>query len=315
MWETFMQEGQRPVVVVGSINMDLVSRVPQIPRAGETVIGNDFKMYPGGKGANQAVGVARLGYPVMMIGMLGADAFGRQLRTHMQAEGVDMSHVGEVDCASGLATILVDDGGENCIVVTNGANFELTPEVLLSKREVLRGAGLVLAQLEIPMETVECLATLCREFEVPLMLDPAPARTLPQGLMGGTRWITPNETEAQFYVREANGVGVPEEMVLAKLSGMGARGIVLKQGAQGVVLVDGDRVAHRINSPMVRAVDTTAAGDAFNAAFAVGLMQGYDPVKSARFAATAASISVTRAGAQPSMASKQEVSAALEWKQ
>ena len=306
-----MQEGRRPIVVVGSINMDLVSRVPHIPRAGETVIGHDFNMYPGGKGANQAVGVARLGYPVMMIGMVGTDAFGRALREHMQSVGVDMSHVGEVDSASGLASILVDDAGENCIVVTNGANFQLTPDILRSKREVLRNAGAVLAQLEIPMETVECLAELCREFGVPLILDPAPAHALADGLLRGTRWLTPNETEAQFY---ASGAGSVDD-VLSKLFGMGAQGIVLKQGAQGAILVGEDRVTHRVGSPVVRAVDTTAAGDAFNAAFAVALRLGYDPAESARYAATAASISVTRAGAQPSMATKEEVSAAFQTKQ
>lgn len=306
-----MQEGQRPIVVVGSINMDLVSRVPHIPRAGETVTGHDFKMYPGGKGANQAVGVARLGYAVKMIGMLGTDAFGRALREHMQSEGVDTSDVVQTESASGLASILVDDAGENCIVVTNGANFNLTPDILLSKREVLCAAGVVLAQLEIPMETMECLAELCVSYDVPLILDPAPARALPEGLLRRTTWLTPNETEVQFYAEGARS----EEAVLSKLFGMGVQGIVLKQGAQGAVLVGEDRVVHRVASPVVRAVDTTAAGDAFNAAFAVGLMLKYDPAESARYAATAASISVTRAGAQPSMATKEEVSAVFHPKQ
>lgn len=306
-----MQEGQRPIVVVGSINMDLVSRVPHLPRAGETVIGHEFQMYPGGKGANQAVGVARLGYPVKMIGMLGTDAFGHQLREQMQSEGVDTSDVGQANSASGLASIWVDDAGENYIVITNGANFELTPDILLSKTEVLRSAGVVLAQLEIPMDTVKCLTELCASSGVPLILDPAPATTLPEGLLRNITWLTPNETEAQFY---ADGAG-SEEVMIAKLFGMGARGLVLKRGAQGAVVVGEDRVAHRVSTPVVRAVDTTAAGDAFNAAFAVGLMWGYGPAESARFAATAASISVTRAGAQPSMATQEEVRVAFQPKQ
>jgi ribokinase len=303
-----MQSDQRPIVVVGSINMDLVSNVPHIPRAGETVLGHHFQMHPGGKGANQAVGVARLEYPVKMIGMVGRDAFGKQMLEQLKKEGVDTTHVGEAPAATGIAMIQVDTAAENSIVVAPGANLHLTPEVLRDKKEILRTAGIVLAQLEIPIETVQCLAEICSELHVPLILDPAPAHTLPEGVLNAVTWLTPNETEAQFY---AKGTSSDEEM-LAMLLRTGVQGVILKRGALGCVLVGSDGVAHNLPAYKVRAVDTTAAGDAFNAAFAVGLLLGYGFVESARFATAAASISVTRSGAQPSLATRKEVLLALE---
>jgi ribokinase len=302
-----MSEQRRPVVVVGSINMDLVSRVPAIPRAGQTILGTGFMTHPGGKGANQAVGVARLGYPVKMIGMLGKDAFGKQLRDHLDADGVDTTEIGTSAEATGNATILVEDSGQNCIVVTPGANASLTSEILRRKADVLRGAGLVLAQLEIPLDTVLCLVEMCRSMNVPLILDPAPAVSLPAEILSGVTWFTPNETEAEFY---ANGIA-DEPSLLNKLFGMGIQRLILKRGAHGCVVIGEDRVPRRVPSPAVHAVDTTAAGDAFNAAFAVALMQGNDPVKSAQFATAAAAISVTRAGAQPSLPTTHEVSEAM----
>jgi ribokinase len=306
--EKSMYNDMRPIVVVGSINIDLVSTVPRIPRAGETIFGFDFQTHAGGKGANQAVGVARLEYPVMMIGMVGRDAFGHQLRTQLQLEGVDINEVGQVDAATGTASILVDAAGENSIVVTPGANLHLTPEVLLGKVDIFRRAGLVLAQLEIPIETVLCLAAICADLNLPLILDPAPAQALPNGKLEGVTWLTPNETEAQFY---ANGSSSEDE-ILATLFGLGTKGIILKRGALGSMLCGEDRIQHLIPAPTVKAIDTTAAGDAFNAAFAVGLMNGYQPVQSAQFATAAAALSVTRAGAQPSLATKREVLVALE---
>lgn len=303
-----MHNDLRPIVVVGSINIDLVSTVPRIPRAGETIFGFDFQTHAGGKGANQAVGVARLEYPVMMIGMVGRDAFGHQLRAQLQLEGVDINEVGQVEAATGTASILVDAAGENSIVVVPGANLYLTPEVLLGKIDIFRRAGLVLAQLEIPIETVVCLAEICADLNLPLILDPAPAQTLPTGKLEGVTWLTPNETEAQFY---ANGASSEDEIV-ATLFSLGTKGIILKRGALGSMLCGDDRIQHLIAAPSVQAIDTTAAGDAFNAAFAVGLMSGYQSVQSAQFATAAAALSVTRAGAQPSLATKREVLLSLE---
>ncbi|MBB5066057.1 ribokinase [Granulicella mallensis] len=300
-----MQSDSRPIVVVGSINIDLVSRVPRIPRAGETIFGYGFQTHPGGKGANQAVGIARLGGVVKMIGMVGRDAFGKEMREHLSKEGVDMTSVGDVDDATGIASIFVDDAGENSIVVTAGANLHVTPDLLRSKSEILRTAGAVLTQLEIPVETVLCLSEMCAEMNVPLILDPAPAQTLPAETLHGVTWMTPNETEAQFYAKGAT----TEEELVNMLFKAGAHGVILKRGALGSVLAGEDRITHRIAAHAVRAIDTTAAGDAFNAAFAVGLMKGYEPVKSAEFASVSAAISVTRAGAQPSLATWDEVMA------
>jgi ribokinase len=304
-----MQSDLRPIVVVGSINMDMVSTVLRIPRAGETIFGRDFQTHAGGKGANQAVGVARLGYPVQMIGMVGRDAFGEQLRAQLDKEGVDTTEVGYADASTGVASILVDAAGENSIVVVPGANLHLTPEVLRSKTKILRNAGLVLAQLEIPLETIQCLAEMCAEWNIPFVLDPAPAQSLPDGVLRGVTWLTPNETEAEFYAKGASS----EEEILSALFGAGAKGVILKRGALGSLLAGEDHLLHRIPAPHVQAVDSTAAGDAFNAAFAVGLIQQYDPLYSARFATAAAALSVTRAGAQQSMATKEEVMSALQW--
>jgi ribokinase len=287
--------------------MDLVSRVPFIPRAGQTIFGNGFKTHPGGKGANQAVAVARLGYPVTMIGMLGKDAFGRQLREQMEREGVNTEHIGEAEEATGTATILVDDAGENCIVVTPGANAMLTPEILLQQKDLLASAGVVLVQLEVPIETVQCLAEVCGSLNVPLILDPAPATKLPASLMQGVTWFTPNETEAEFYTSNA----ASDAEIIRSLQSLGGKGLILKRGAHGCLLVGEDGLLHRVAAPKVHAVDTTAAGDAFNAAFAVSLMQGLNHVQSATYATTAAALSVTRAGAQSSLASGDEVNAAM----
>lgn len=298
----------RPILVVGSINMDLVSNVASIPRAGETVLGSNFQMHAGGKGANQAVAVARLEYPVIMIGMVGRDAFGRQMKEQLSREGVDTTHIGECGDATGIAMIQVDSAGQNSISVAPGANSQVTPELLRGKRELIRTAGAVLAQLEIPIETVLCLSEMCREFEVPLILDPAPAHELPAELFSTITWFTPNETEAQFYAKGSDS----DEKLIAKLLRAGVKGVILKRGENGSVVAGKDGVAHSVAAPVVHAVDTTAAGDAFNAAFAVALMRGSEPLECAAFASAAASISVTRAGAQPSLARKAEVVAALE---
>ena len=307
-----MHSDQRPIVVIGSINMDLVSSVPHIPGAGETILATDFQTHPGGKGANQAVGVARLGYPVHMIGMVGRDAFGDLLREQLKNEGVDVSEVHTVDATTGTATILVDPAGENSIVVAAGANLRLSPTVLREHSAVIRGAGVILAQLEIPLETVLSLAEMCANANIPLILDPAPARGLPLGTLKGVTWLTPNETETRFYAGDASS----DDEILSRLFATGAKGAILKRGSLGSVVYGEDRVPHRVPAQAVKAVDTTAAGDAFNAAFAVGLMNRYDAIESAQFASAAAAVSVTRAGAQPSLATREEVFAVLgsAWK-
>jgi ribokinase len=297
---------RKPIVVVGSINIDLVAQAHRIPVAGETVAGLDFQTHPGGKGANQAVAVARLGYPVSLIGRTGDDAFGAQLRDGLSDAGVDISAVGTSKGSSGVAVIIVSPSGENVIVVTPGANGLVTPSDIDANTYLIRSAGLVLTQLEIPLATVEHLAAVCARERVPLMLDPAPARDLPASVLKGTRWFTPNETEASFYLSNSPRAESPGQIAEALLA-LGPEAVVLKLGARGVYLGDHQGLAKQIDGFRVRAVDTTAAGDAFNGTFATALMLGNPPAESARFAAAAAAISVTRPGAQPSMPTMSEV--------
>ncbi|HEY5381031.1 MAG TPA: ribokinase [Acidobacteriaceae bacterium] len=298
----------KPIVVVGSINMDLVSHAQHLPRPGETIVGTSFHLHSGGKGANQAVAVARLGHPSILLGKIGSDAFGQQLLDTLRDYGVDTQHIEISNGSSGTATIVVDEAGENCIVVTPGANLEVTPHYLRGKMDVLRSAGMVLAQLEIPLPTVEWLARVCEESGIPLILDPAPARLLPQSLLSRVAWFTPNETEAVFYAQGLSG----EDGVMSKLQTSGIRNLILKRGPEGAMLVAADGLQHWIEAFPVSALDSTAAGDAFNGAFAVAMLRGYAPVESARFAAAAAAISVTREGAQPSLPTGEETEELLQ---
>lgn len=301
--------GQKPIVVVGSINMDLVAVTERIPAAGETVIGTDFQIHPGGKGANQAVAIARLGYPVWLIGCLGNDVFGAQLRSNLHGAGVEISGVSTCEGASGVAVIVVSETGENSIVVTPGANVRVTPRELAANIEIIRRAGIVLTQLEIPLETVQYLAEFCAREDVPLILDPAPARDLPLKIFKRIAWFTPNETEAAFFTgRKGDNRDPVAPVEVAKgLLAKGNRGVVLKMGPHGAYIASQEGVSVQVAAVPVKAIDTTAAGDAFNGGFATGLMLGKSPLESARFASTVAAISVTRYGAQPSMPTMAEV--------
>jgi ribokinase len=294
---------RKPVVVVGSINLDLVANTARIPVAGETVSGSDFQTHHGGKGANQAVAVGRLGYPVRMLGRVGDDAFGAELKAGLNNAGVDPAGVATSQGSSGVAVIVVAESGENSIVVVPGANGHVTPLDIDANLEMIRSAGLVLAQLEIPIETVVHLATICAREGVPLMLDPAPATALPHELLKHVTWFTPNETEAAFFIEN--------DAVANGLRGKGLSGIVLKLGSKGAYIAPPGGEAVSIQPFAVSAVDTTAAGDCFNGAFAVGLLLGKESSEAARFAAAAAAISVTRAGAQSSMPTMAEVEAML----
>ena len=299
--------GKKPIVVVGSINQDLVAVAERIPAIGETIIGTDFQIHPGGKGANQAVAVARLGYPVHLIGRLGDDAFGDQLRTHLSSAKVDLSAVAVSHGTSGVAVIEVSARGENSIIVTQGANAKVTPSDIDQNLDLIRKAGFVLTQLETPLATVEHLISICAREDVPLILDPAPARELPQSVFSKVEWFTPNETEAAFYAAGQTKLHMPSSEIAETLLRRGCQGVVLKMGSRGVCLASPKCPAQVQPAFQVNAIDTTAAGDSFNGAFAVALMLGKSPHESAAFAAAAAAVSVTRAGAQPSMPTMPEV--------
>jgi ribokinase len=304
---------QKPIVVVGSINLDLVVGADRIPQVGETIIGNSFSTFYGGKGANQAVAAAKLGYPVSMVGNVGSDAFGTQLRNGLEEAGVDTTYVNTVEGASGVALITTGLRGENNIVVVPGANGHLTPKLLEKAATILEHAGFLLAQLEIPLETVEYLAQFAERHNIPLMLDPAPARELSEKLLRRVTWITPNESETQELLKTNFENGDQRSYAAAeRLLDCGVKNVLLKLGSRGCLIAQGTLAKERVPAFPVSAVDTTAAGDAFNAGFAVGLMRGSTVARSAIFASAVAAISVTRPGAQPSMPTGDEVECFLE---
>jgi len=302
-----MSEERKPLVVVGSINMDLVARCARIPLPGQTVAGTGFTTTPGGKGANQAVAVARLGYPVQMVGAVGDDVFGQTLLDNLTQAGVGTAAVARVSGPSGVAPILVADRGENSIVVVPGANGKVDRALIDAQADLIRSAGMVLCQLELPISTVTHLLALCSEAAVPVMLDPAPAAALHESVWKHVAWFTPNETEAAFYL----GEDLPPEDGAKRLLARGVGGVVLKRGSEGAYVAIAGGESDWVPSFRVDAVDTVAAGDCFNGAFAVALLAGRDPWAAARFAAAAAAISVTRRGAQASMPSRDEVDAFL----
>jgi ribokinase len=296
----------RPIVVVGSINLDLVARAASIPRPGETLTGDSFRTFFGGKGANQAVAVARLGYPVTMLGNVGDDAFGEQLKTGLRQAGVSVDAVSVVPGASGVALIVISSAGQNSIVVVPGANGLLSPAQLEKQSSLLQKAGVLLAQLEIPLESVESLAAFAERHAIPLLLDPAPARALPAALLRRVTWLTPNESEAETLLNKP-GLCASDPLRAAKeLLKMGPHNVIVKLGARGCIVASSNGTIDEIPAFSVEAVDTTAAGDAFSGGFAVGLMRGHSPKDSAIFASAVAAISVTRHGAQPSMPTNDE---------
>ena len=296
----------KPIVVVGSINIDLVATSDRLPVPGETIFGNVFNTFFGGKGANQAVAAAKLGYPVVMIGKVGEDVFGSQLIDGLRQAGVETQFVGRAAGASGVALILTDQHGENSIVVVPGANGKLMPSDLERQEDFLQDAGIILTQLEIPLATVEALGHIATKHQVPLVLDPAPARALPSSILRNVRWITPNEVETRHLLQES-GPELPEREAAEQLLAAGVSHVVLKLGARGALVVENAKTQTPVPGFPVKAVDTTGAGDAFNAAFAVALMRGQTAPEAARFANAVAAISVTRRGAQPSMPDAKEV--------
>lgn len=302
-----MNSSRKPIVVVGSINMDLVASTPRIPGAGETLTGHGFTTTPGGKGANQAVAAARLGYPVRMIGAVGDDVFGQALIDNLAASGVNTEGVSRLSGPSGVAPIFVAENGQNAIVVIPGANGKVDPALVDRHAEIIRSAGMVLCQLELPMETINHTVDLCAQFDVPAMLDPAPAAPLSDAIWNRIAWFTPNETEAAFYLKDDS----EPEAVARELLARGLKGVVLKRGAEGAYVAVAGGEKRRVRYFPLDAIDTVAAGDCFNGAFAVALLEGKDPFAAARFACAAAAISVTRRGAQASMPSRVDVDAFL----
>lgn len=306
----------KKIVVVGSINLDLVSSAARMPLVGETIIGQGFATHSGGKGANQAVCAARLGADVSMIGRLGEDSFASDLRKGLNFAGVHTEYIESVSGSSGTAIILVTADGSNSIVVNPGANASLRPQDLIACEDLFRSASIILSQLEIPLETVEELGRIAERLEIPFLLDPAPALPLSSALLKTVTWLTPNESECQSllkslgYSRIEATNPIPPEAAVQPFLDAGVRNVILKLGVRGVYIAGRDVEPAYIPSFPVTAVDTTAAGDAFNGGFAFALTSGsLDPLSAARFANAVAAVSVTRSGAQGSMPRLEEVNA------
>jgi ribokinase len=298
------------VCVVGSLNMDLVVKTPRLPQVGETLTGAEFGTFPGGKGANQAVAAARLGAAVTMIGCVGADAFGMQQLSGLRREGIDVARVRtEPGAATGVAFITVDAAGQNMIVVAPGANMRLRPEDVVAAARVIAAARVVLLQLEVPMDAVVRAARLGREAGAIVCLDPAPAALLPDDLWPLIDVINPNETEARVLTGMPVGSLSEAERAAEALLQKGAGAAVIKLGERGSVYVSTTGRAH-VPALLVKALDTTAAGDAFAAALGVALGEGQALPDAVRFATHAAALKVTRMGAQ-SMPTRAEVEEAM----
>ena len=287
--------------------MDLVVKSPRIPVVGETILGEDFIMTPGGKGANQAVAAVKLGAQVYFIAKLGDDIFAEQSLKNFKKEGVKTKYVIQTsDAPSGVALITVDDAGNNVIVVAPGANQKLSPEDVKKAESDIASSGAVVAQLEIPLETVEFAAQLANDSGVPFILDPAPAQKLSPELLQMVDVLTPNETEAQILT----DTDVTEEdsarIAAKKLLECGVKSVIVTMGAKGFLLAADDKMEF-VPAVKVNAVDATAAGDAFTGSLAVGLAQGKTLADAATFANYVAALSVTKMGAQSSMPTREAV--------
>ncbi len=296
----------KKIVVVGSANTDMVVKAATLPLPGETLLGGTFFMNAGGKGANQAVAAARLGGSVTLVAKVGNDIFGKQTIEGLQKENIDTDFVFTDDTApSGIALIMVNEEGENCIVVAPGANANLLPADIETVNAI-NEAAIILMQLEIPLATIEAVATKAKATNHQLIINPAPAQALSDELLNDLFLITPNETEATLLT----GITVTDQATASK-----AADIFLNKGVQNVIITLGKQGAYfknrneqfKVAAPVVQAKDTTAAGDTFSGALTVALTENMDWQEAIQFAVTAASISVTRLGAQASVPYRKEI--------
>ena len=302
----------KKIVVIGSCNTDMVIKADRLPVPGETILGGTFLMNPGGKGANQAVAVARQGGQVTLISKTGNDIFGRQSVELYNSEGINTDYIfSDPANPSGVALITVDAFGENCIVVASGANASLLPKDIEKAKDVIISADILLMQLEVPLETVEYASAIAAKSGVKVILNPAPAQSLPLSLMENLYMITPNKTEAELL----SGIKVIDLESAKKAANIiaekGVENVVITLGSQGSLLRQ-DGSFYSIDALTVEAVDTTAAGDTFNGTLCVGLSEGMSIVDAIKMASKAAAIAVTRMGAQSSIPFRKELSILCE---
>jgi ribokinase len=295
------------ILVVGSSNTDMIIRMDRLPGPGETLLGGEYTTAAGGKGANQAVGAARAGGRVIFVGRVGTDGLGRSALANLRRDGVDVKHVvRDREAPSGVALIFVARGGENSIAVASGANDRLSPADVERAGAAFRRTSVLLVQLETPLNTVARAVELASDAGVRVILNPAPARALPDRILRKVSILTPNEHEAEILT----GIKVGDKAGAARAAGAliarGVKTVIITLGANGAFVAEG-RERRLIRGFKVRAVDSTAAGDIFNGALAVALAEGRELMDAVRFAQAAAAISVTRAGAQPSAPLRAEI--------
>lgn len=303
------------ILVVGSINMDLVVRGPHMPDPGETVLGSSFRTFPGGKGANQAVGIARLGGKCRMIGKVGKDAFGEQLLAGLRTEGVDCDAIEATeDTSTGVAMIIVDASGENAIVVASGANYRVTPDDnIIPNEQLFEEADVVLLQLELPLPAIRASIEQARRHNCRVILDPAPAPKVMPSRLCEVDIITPNTVECEIITGKTAGLEERIDNGIAlDLIDLGAKAAVLKLGPRGSMVVTADGQFYSAQAYKVPVLDTTGAGDAFTAALAVSVARGENLQHAARFACAAGSLACTKFGAQDAMPTADEVRFLME---
>lgn len=296
------------IIVIGSLNADLVQNVDRLPEPGETLVGGNLETFSGGKGANQACAAGRMGARVRMIGQLGNDGLASLLLESLESAGVGTASIGTADMSTGAAVILVLPDGENLIIISPGANATVTVELATERLSTLHEGSYLLSQLEIPIESVQESLAIGKARGATTILDPAPARHLSSDLLRLVDFLTPNETEtATLLNKQGLTMDSVSEMERAAtdLLAMGPRSVVLKLGARGCMIADCQGCVH-VPGFSVSAVDTTAAGDVFNGAFATALAEGQAVLPAARLANAAAALSVTRPGAQISVPSREE---------
>jgi len=297
----------KSIIVIGSSNTDMVIKAPKFPVPGETLLGGTFFMFPGGKGANQAVAAARLGGQITFIARLGSDIFGDQAMQQFKQEGINTQYIiSDPKNPSGVALITLDAKGENTIVVAQGANGALTPEDVNKAEKEFEKAGIILMQLETPLATIRSTAAWASRAGKKVILNPAPAQPLPEGLFKELFIITPNESETETLV----GIKISDlsslEQAAQKLYRLGVKNVVITLGAEGAYLFNSEGGRH-IPTRKVTPVDTTAAGDVFNGALAVAIAEGKSLDQAVEFANGAAALSVTRMGAQSSAPYRSEL--------
>lgn len=297
----------KKIIVIGSSNVDMVVRTSHLPAPGETILGGEFFMNQGGKGANQAVAIKRLGGNLIFMAKLGNDVLGRQSVGYFKKEGIDTRYIAlDEDSASGVALISVDDHAENSIVVASGANMLLNEQDVDKMLEEMCEGDILLMQLEIPLQTVEYAARKAFGKGVKVVLNPAPVRSLPKELFRHLYMVTPNRIEAEMLtgIKIANDADV--EKVAEEICAMGVKNVIITLGSKGCLIRE-EGVSYRIDAFKVEPVDTTAAGDTFNGALCVGLSEGMDLKQAAVMASKASSIAVTRMGAQSSIPYREEL--------